>query len=1510
MKLKCIFFVLFVIMISTVNAFLFYDQGTNVTYSNGTLLSLGNLTIYIYDNETLGNLIYNYTFNDSIINGSWNVPVSPDLEYGKIYWKDYYINGDNLNFSGEDRLEFQSGIGEINNVSFINFSLIDECASGSSIRKIYSNGTVLCEVDSTGSGGDSVWDNDSINVNTTLNVNVGGNITTTNYGFFGWLGSVASRITSLFVTNINTINLTLNGTTIENWNEVNYSGASIGTNETLEGNVTITGDLYLGSQKFSNLAGEIYWENLSLSEIAMYTKNNLHTGVISGGQLILNDSVTFDINETICLFANKTNESDSNVTKKIFSYNYNVSDPLVTTSSSTFVGYFQNGSVAMQVGDFSIDQLEYICRLGRLSHFNRINITGRYNFPLTVETDLDFANWIMRYGTLKLSGLEIEAGSNVLGLKRSAGKSLRIGAGVERSKINQPENDMEDNFDFYPAIRNSTSERTKVESLTTELDTLHYDNSSGVLVNATEGKYINLYVYFFPSGNSTDTTFILRGESEYNSLNDALLGLQNKPTIYSDLEGGVILAGISLKVNTTNLTQAISESEARIINSNSHGEIMAHINYDNILGMALDTGILSWSGFNDTDNNLIRISPVNSSKFDISAGEGFFVDRTNPSNPIVDLVSWDQMNNLTVDYLAIAPNTFVGINSSGEVVQQTTDFTKAQYSSVIRLGRLGHRTGTSLNQVYDLPLTSETSHDWASFINSQGAIKLSGLVVSSNGANLNLNRASGTAMCIGASSTRDTINTPSLPTETNVTLLPVYNNGSTTLFQNTTNNIDTTYYNGGSGNLIAYSNNQFGCNYIYFLPYENKTKTILIRGNEQYASLALAVNDLTSSDSYTLNEDIFGGIVLAAVCFKEGTTALSTAISLGNAKIVNFGMFGPGGSGGSTLTNAAHNQLTNLEWSVSGHTFTNSSQTMNIGSYNLTTTGNITAAYLFGNGSGITGLTSSTQYISKYSSGNFTGSLYTTGANSSGSVSDSIFQVIGSDGTPRFQVQDGGDNQASLIARSFLVVNQNSTRLNQSQNNLCQDWGFTLIDCNTSTTGADMGVQDDLEAQGLAFFREGVYAEPANWGAYLFLGNLTNLFVHQNGIYNYELNYFCDFVNNPFSSTNVDNENWIRIVSGIYEGAFAEISVFVNSSCVRLGNNPAWNANISNQTYSVIPRPTFVSVEGGAIETYVGNGTESKFEIKIKNGTGTNGFRIDDTSGVSQRKSFSVRTNTKGFSGVSSIYNLISSTLLSSGQKTYNLNLELDANNFTGGTHSFIRANILGNYSTTTDISLIEIDSAGFDKLIKYNSVDAISKAYLDYGNGTTVDVTSYFNNASNNIQLFNLDNSILYIGGLTNFTTESFSLVSGGSKSIAPEFYYCRSTGWVPLTGVSDSTNGFLSSGSITFNNPSLRGLCNYKMDNTTAFTNTTNYSYIAIKRTLNNMVTYPTESSVTVSGSGTSFILANDYIKLNGVSTPPITCSVSTDGAIYYDTDTKKHCSCNSTSWVSMADYTTICS
>ncbi|HTZ42079.1 MAG TPA: hypothetical protein VMC07_02650, partial [Candidatus Omnitrophota bacterium] len=176
------------------SAVLLSDQGTDVKNSTGSLLPYGNLTILIYDASSGGNLLFNSTIQNAIVNGSWNLMIDPNLQYNQHYWKDYQINGEDLTFDGNDRIEFQSPLGIINNASYFNFSLIGSCPAGNAIGVVNQNGSVQCVSVTSADLTNYALKNQS--------ETFAGNISTSNYGLFGWLGSLANRITKLFVQDI------------------------------------------------------------------------------------------------------------------------------------------------------------------------------------------------------------------------------------------------------------------------------------------------------------------------------------------------------------------------------------------------------------------------------------------------------------------------------------------------------------------------------------------------------------------------------------------------------------------------------------------------------------------------------------------------------------------------------------------------------------------------------------------------------------------------------------------------------------------------------------------------------------------------------------------------------------------------------------------------------------------------------------------------------------------------------------------------------------------------------------------------------------------------------------------------------------------------------------------------------------------------------------------------------------------------------------------------------------
>jgi len=106
MTCSYLFILFFTINVSATLNVSLSNQGTNVTtISTGSVLASGDLVVTVYDALTGGNLIYNETFTGAIVNGDWNVMLGENssnplpLEFGRIYYYDYEIEGSDVNFT-------------------------------------------------------------------------------------------------------------------------------------------------------------------------------------------------------------------------------------------------------------------------------------------------------------------------------------------------------------------------------------------------------------------------------------------------------------------------------------------------------------------------------------------------------------------------------------------------------------------------------------------------------------------------------------------------------------------------------------------------------------------------------------------------------------------------------------------------------------------------------------------------------------------------------------------------------------------------------------------------------------------------------------------------------------------------------------------------------------------------------------------------------------------------------------------------------------------------------------------------------------------------------------------------------------------------------------------------------------------------------------------------------------------------------------------------------------------
>lgn len=413
-----------------------------------------------------------------------------------------------------------------------------------------------------------------------------------------------------------------------------------------------------------------------------------------------------------------------------------------------------------------------------------------------------------------------------------------------------------------------------------------------------------------------------------------------------------------------------------------------------------------------------------STVFTLSSGSGIIVNLNASLNtdpyPTVQFITWPTYTSQSLTYLTSSIQTFLGIDSSGNIIQQTDPWNDGQYNTSLSIGTVLHQNTSSINGTITYPNVAygykQRTYD---FIKAFGPLKLSGYTIFTS-SSLGLTVGSGTAWADGRNYQTDP-NNPSYITDpgTNVSKIFRYYVSGSTYNQDTNGGlgytvIDPSLYN-NNGVLTPISPSTPWSNQrVFWYPNSVTKATVVYYGSAVYASSTEAIANLPYENFQETPNTQQNAIYLGTITIKyNGSfTNPNDYVILPGGIFRNVGGSGGGGTVSTTLSGLSDVNISGptngqaliynsslLKWqnlSFFSGSISGNAATATTASFASSGTGTFSGSFsgsFQGNGSGLTNIPASG----------------ITGLNLSqiatGSVSASV-----SPGTSSFQVTSGSTN--------------------------------------------------------------------------------------------------------------------------------------------------------------------------------------------------------------------------------------------------------------------------------------------------------------------------------------------------------------------------------------------------------------------------------------------------------------------------------------------------------------------
>ena len=379
------------------------------------------------------------------------------------------------------------------------------------------------------------------------------------------------------------------------------------------------------------------------------------------------------------------------------------------------------------------------------------------------------------------------------------------------------------------------------------------------------------------------------------------IGLPNNVTVTNDISADNVKPASTIEFTGVEASTPTFDNGLYYRTEDGHDTL--HFRYDghdlsiDKLTELLPSGILNGG----------ELSNPNATQFTIQAGDGIINDlnKIAGQDPHPEIISVDWLTQtinvvdengdaITVSPTTVQKNSWIYIDASGNVQQQSTAFTEAQFRSAIPIGSVVYSNG-SINFVKTFPRTAYNQMSQHSeFIASFGPIKKSGHKVSANGTNLSIDRSAGTAFALGRNYSIDPENPSTVVDGAKVgASIHRYRNDGSGGFVKDTNSgagftaLDPTKYDDGTGTLSNMSSGHYSVQRLFYFP---TTPDIIVSyyGAGEYNSMDAAEKNYLLETFVEADNTAQQAIYLGAIVMSGGATDLSNS---SQAKILTAGTF-------------------------------------------------------------------------------------------------------------------------------------------------------------------------------------------------------------------------------------------------------------------------------------------------------------------------------------------------------------------------------------------------------------------------------------------------------------------------------------------------------------------------------------------------------------------------------------------------------------------------------------------